>query len=161
VQRVAREVGRVAALGAQAAQGCRDVVGADGRSRWAGEVFGYDTVTRDYHARYRLPVMHTETNIDEGPRGDEAERWLWKQWSGIMRLRQEGVPMLGFTWYSLNDQIDWHTALREQRGDVHPRGLYDLDRNIRTVGRAYKRLIEAWKPVLQAENNCLTLPVMA
>jgi beta-glucosidase len=29
------------------------------------------------------------------------------------------------------------------------------------VGRAYKRLIEAWKPVLQAENNCLTLPVMA
>ncbi|TDH61684.1 glycosyl hydrolase family protein [Dankookia rubra] len=137
------------------------LIGGDGHSRWAGEVFGYDTVTRDYHARYGLPVMHTETNMDEGPRGDEAERWLWKQWSGIMRLRQDGVPVLGFTWYSLTDQVDWSHALREQRGDVNPRGLYDLDRNIRTVGRAYKRLIETWKPVLQAESHCLRLPVTA
>ncbi|WP_431269204.1 hypothetical protein [Dankookia sp. P2] len=137
------------------------LIGGDGHSRWAGEVFGYDTVTRDYHARYGLPVMHTETNMDEGPRGDEAERWLWKQWSGIMRLRQDGVPVLGFTWYSLTDQVDWNHALREQRGDVNPRGLYDLDRNIRTVGRAYKRLIETWKPVPQAESHCLRLPVTA
>jgi beta-glucosidase len=137
------------------------LIGGDGHSRWAGEVFGYDTVTRDYHARYGLPVMHTETNMDEGPRGDEAERWLWKQWSGIMRLRQDGVPVLGFTWYSLTDQVDWNHALREQHGDVNPRGLFDLDRNIRTVGRAYKRLIETWKPVLQAESHCLRLPVTA
>ena len=137
------------------------LIGGDGHSRWAGEVFGYDTVTRDYHARYGLPVMHTETNMDEGPRGDEAERWLWKQWSGLMRLRQDGVPVLGFTWYSLTDQVDWSHALREQHGQVNPRGLYDLDRNIRTVGRAYKRLIETWKPVLQAESHCLRLPVTA
>jgi beta-glucosidase len=137
------------------------LIGGDGHSRWAGEVFGYDTVTRDYHARYGLPVMHTETNMDEGPLGDEAERWLWKQWSGIMRLRQDGVPVLGFTWYSLTDQVDWNHALREQHGDVNPRGLFDLDRNIRTVGRAYKRLIETWKPVLQAESHCLRLPVTA
>jgi hypothetical protein len=43
------------------------LLNADGHGRWAGEVFGYDTVTRDYHARYGLPVMHTETNLDEGP----------------------------------------------------------------------------------------------
>jgi beta-glucosidase len=137
------------------------LIKADGHSRWAGEVFGYDTVTRDYHARYALPVMHTETNMDEGPNGDEAERWLWKQWSGIMRLRRDGVPVLGFTWYSLTDQVDWNHALREQRGEVNPRGLYDLDRNIRSVGRAYKRLIETWKPVLQADSHCLRLPVTA
>jgi len=127
------------------------LVQADGHCRWAGEVFGYDTVTRDYYARYRLPVMHTETNFDEGPRGDEAERWLWKQWSGLMRLRREGVPVLGFTWYSLTDQVDWDSALREPNGRVNPRGLFDLDRRIRPVGRAYKRLIEDWQPVLAAE----------
>jgi beta-glucosidase/6-phospho-beta-glucosidase/beta-galactosidase len=135
------------------------IIGADGHSRWAGEVFGYDTVTRDYHARYRLPVMHTETNFDEGPRGDEAERWLWKQWSGILRLRQEGIPVLGFTWYSLIDQVDWDVALRERHGRVNPRGLYDIDRKPRTAGRAYKRLIEQWRPVLARQSHCLTLPL--
>jgi beta-glucosidase len=137
------------------------LVGADGKSRWVGEVFGYDTVTREYHERYRLPVMHTETNMDQGPRGDESERWLWKQWSGLMRMRQIGVPMLGFTWYSLTDQVDWDTALRKVNGKVNPRGLYDLDRRIRPVGRAYQRLIAEWGEVLRLEDACLRLPLAA
>jgi beta-glucosidase/6-phospho-beta-glucosidase/beta-galactosidase len=137
------------------------IIAADGSSRWAGEVFGYDTVTREYHARYGLPVMHTETNLVEGPNGDEAERWLWKQWAGVMRLKSEGVPVLGFTWYSLTDHIDWDVALRERNGRVNPLGLFDLDRNIRTVGRAYKRLIEAWRPVLSAQDSCLRLLLAA
>jgi beta-glucosidase/6-phospho-beta-glucosidase/beta-galactosidase len=99
--------------------------------------------------------------MDQGPRGDESERWLWKQWSGLMRLRQIGVPMLGFTWYSLIDQVDWDTALREVRGKVNPRGLYDLDRNIRPVGRAYQRLISEWGEVLRREDACLRLPLVA
>jgi hypothetical protein len=38
-------------------------------------------------------------------------------------------------------------------------GLFDLGRNIRTVGRAYKRLIEAWRPVLSAQGSCLRTPL--
>jgi hypothetical protein len=105
--------------------------------------------------------MHTETNMDEGPRGDEAERWLWKQWSGLMRLRRDGVPVLGFTWYSLTDQMDWDVALRERHGRVNPRGLCDLDRRPRAAGRAYKRLIETWREVLLAQGPCLGLPLAA
>jgi beta-glucosidase/6-phospho-beta-glucosidase/beta-galactosidase len=137
------------------------IIGADGRSGAAGEVFGYDTVTREYHARYGLPVMHTETNCMEGPNGDEAERWLWKQWAGVMRLRGEGVPMMGFTWYSLLDHVDWDVALREMRGRVNPLGLCDLDRRPRRVGLAYKRLIEAWRPVVSAQATCLQVPLVA
>ena len=136
------------------------LIAADGHSRWAGEVFGYGPVTRLYHERYRLPVMHTETNCDEGPAGDEAERWLWKQWAGVMRLRQDGVPILGFTWYSLTDQIDWDVALREQRGKVNPRGLFDLNRRPRAVGRAYTQLINNWSDVLARQGSCLH-PVLA
>ena len=92
--------------------------------------------------------MHTETNLAQGPNGDEAVYWLWKQWANVLRLRNDGVPIVGFTWYSLTDQIDWDTALREQNGRVHPVGLYDLDRNIRPVGEAYKKLVADWREVL-------------
>jgi beta-glucosidase/6-phospho-beta-glucosidase/beta-galactosidase len=124
-------------------------VAPDGHSWASGDVFGYDEITRQYHDRYQLPVMHTETNMREGPSGDEAVQWLWKQWANVLRVRNSGVPTVGFTWYSLTDQIDWDTALREDNGRVTPVGLYDLDRNIRPVGRAYKSLIKDWQYLLR------------
>jgi beta-glucosidase/6-phospho-beta-glucosidase/beta-galactosidase len=132
---------------------------ADGTTRSAGEVFGYHVITRQYHDRYRLPVMHTETNLQEGPNGDEAVNWLWKEWANVLRVRNDGVPVVGFTWYSLTDQVDWDTALREDNGRVFKVGLYDLDRNIRNVGRAYKQLIADWREVLPTHSVCLQVPV--
>ncbi len=135
-------------------------VGADGSTYPSGEVFGYSEITRQYHGRYHLPVMHTETNFAEGPAGDEAVYWLWKEWANVLRLRNCGIPMVGFTWYSLTDQVDWDTALRERNGHVNPLGLYDLDRNIRPVGRAFKQLIADWRDVLPTQSLCLTVPVI-
>jgi hypothetical protein len=135
-------------------------VSADGSTRASGEIFGYSEITRQYHQRYMLPVMHTETNLAEGPRGDEAVNWLWKQWANVLRVRNDGVPMVGFTWYSLTDQVDWDTALREQNGRVNPLGLYDLDRNIRAVGRCYRQIIRDWRDVLPTQSLCLSLPVI-
>ena len=65
--------------------------------------------------------------------------------------------MIGFTWYSLTDQVDWDTALREENGTVNPLGLYDLDRNIRAVGQSYRQLIHDWCQVLPAQSVCLQL----
>jgi beta-glucosidase len=135
-------------------------VHADGSTCASGEVFGYSEITRQYHARYGLPVMHTETNIVEGPTGKEGVDWLWKQWANVLRVRNDGVPIIGFTWYSLTDQTDWDVALRERRDKVWPVGLYDLDRNIRPVGRAYKQLIADWRDVLPAQSMCLVVPVV-
>ncbi|HET9683187.1 MAG TPA: family 1 glycosylhydrolase [Gemmatimonadaceae bacterium] len=134
------------------------LVHADGTTRPAGEIFGYHVITTEYYQRYGLPVMHTETNLDQGTRGDEAERWLRKEWANVLRVRNDGLPILGFTWYSLTDQVDWNTALREQRNCVNPRGLYDLDRKIRPVGTAYKRLISEWRDVLPTQSVVLSLP---
>ena len=78
----------------------------------------------------------------------------------MLRLRNVGIPTVGFTWYSLTDQVDWDTALREQNGNVNPLGLFDLDRNIRNVGRAYKKLIKDWREVLPASSLCLIVPVV-
>jgi beta-glucosidase len=135
-------------------------VAADGSSQAAGDVFGYDEITRQYYERYRLPVMHTETNFMEGATGEEGINWLWKQWANVLRIRNTGVPVVGFTWYSLTDQMDWDVALREENNRVTPVGLYDLDRNIRPVGRRYKQLIHDWCDVLPAQSVCLTVPIV-
>jgi predicted heme/steroid binding protein len=68
--------------------------------------------------------MHTETNLQDA---DRAPQWLRKEWINLHRLKLDGVPILSFTWYSLTDQVDWDTALRENAGRVNPLGLYDLD----------------------------------
>lgn len=73
----------------------------------------------------------------------------------MLRLKQDGVPIIGFTWYSLTDQVDWDTALRENNGRVNPLGLFDLDRKIRPVGEAYRRLVAQWRDMLPLDTFCL------
>ncbi|MVN22520.1 family 1 glycosylhydrolase [Mucilaginibacter arboris] len=124
------------------------MVHADGSTSASGEIFGYYVITQQYYDRYRLPVMHTETNISKPGSVD----WLKKEWANIYRFKQDGFPIVGFTWFSLLDQVDWDSALRNDAGNVNPLGLYDLDRNIRPVGKAYKHLIALWRPVLKKEN---------
>jgi len=131
----------------------------DGNTGPSGEIFGYGEITRQYYERYDLPVMHTETNLAQTANGDEAVKWLHKQWLNIMQARQRLVPILGFTWYSITDQMDWDTALREQNNRVTPVGLYDLDRKIRPVGKAYKNLIAEWSEVLPTESLCMQVPI--
>ncbi len=134
---------------------------ADGRTAASGEVFGYDAITWQYYDRYRLPVMHTETNFCQGPQGDEAVFWLWKEWANLLRVRNDGVPVVGFTWYSLTDQVDWDSALREDNGRVNALGLYDLDRRIRPVGEAYGKIVREWGGVLPTQSISLRVPVFS
>jgi beta-glucosidase/6-phospho-beta-glucosidase/beta-galactosidase len=131
-----------------------NLVHSDGSISMAGEILGYYPITQQYFARYRLPVMHTETN---GLGGEQAAHWLHKQWANVHRLKQDGVPLVGFTWYSLQDQVDWDTGLRENNGRVNPLGLCDLDRRIRPVGHAYKKLIAQWRDTLPTESDVLRI----
>ena len=117
----------------------------DGTTSDAGETLGYAMIAREYAERYRLPMMHTETNRDQGPEGDEARKWLRRQWAVVRSLMRSGVQVVGFTWYSVTDQVDWDIELRQMRGVVNPRGLCDLQRQIRPVGKAYRDLIAAWQ----------------
>lgn len=129
-------------------------VSAEGEITDSGEIFGYYVITKQYYDRYHLPVMHTETNLRDA---ENAPVWLRKQWENMLRLREDGVPIIGFTWYSLTDQIDWDTALREDNGNVNPLGLYDLNRKIRPVGTAYKKLVEQWRDLLPMESYSLDM----
>jgi beta-glucosidase/6-phospho-beta-glucosidase/beta-galactosidase len=135
-------------------------VGTDGTVTPAGDVFGYCVIGREYYERYRLPMLHTETNQVGATARYDAVEWLQRQWLSVRNLHGSGIPVLGFTWYSLTDQVDWDVALRERRGTVNPLGLFDLDRNIRPVGSAYSALIAKWRGVLPAQSVCLQMPVV-
>jgi beta-glucosidase/6-phospho-beta-glucosidase/beta-galactosidase len=136
-------------------------VHASGALEQAGDALGYSEITRQYFERYNIPVMHTETNMAQGLDGDEAVKWLRREWANVVRVREVGVPIVGFTWYSLTDQMDWDVMLREDNGTVNPLGLYDLDRKIRPVGEAYKALIAGWRGLTPFRSGCLTLPIAA
>lgn len=114
------------------------IVTATGRRIPVEDVLGFYVLGREYYERYRHPIMHTETNV---LRAEDAPGWLWKQWFNVLRLRQDGIPVLGFTWYSLIDQVDWDVALARRRGRVNGCGLYTLDRTPNPVAAEYKALV--------------------
>lgn len=116
------------------------VIYPSGRSISAGDVYGYYVITRQYFDRYRLPVMHTETNRT----AKYAVEWLWKEWMNLLRLREDGVPIIGFTWFGLLDMKDWDTALTKVRGTINTVGLYTLMRKPRKAAREYRRLVEEY-----------------
>ncbi|HEY0779990.1 MAG TPA: family 1 glycosylhydrolase [Gemmatirosa sp.] len=111
----------------------------DGSRQQAEDIAGWYGVSKLYQKRYRKPMMHTETNVFDA---DAAPTWLWKQWLNVLRIRSDGYPVVGFTWYSLTDQVDWDTSLAEQNGRVNACGLYDLDRRPHPVAAAYRMLLE-------------------
>ena len=114
------------------------IIRDDGTAIGAGDVYGYYVITRQYYDRYRLPVMHTETNRVS----HFAVEWLWKEWMNLLRLREDGVPIVGFTWFGLVDMKDWDSALTKSRGHTNKVGLYTLDRRPRKVAREYRKLVE-------------------
>ncbi len=131
------------------------VLRPDGRSIGAGDVYGYYVITRQYYERYRLPVMHTETNRA----GKHAVEWLWKEWMNLLRLREDGVPIIGFTWFGLVDMTDWDSALTKMRGTVNTVGLYSLDRKERKVAKEYRRLVQEYShlPISSSKFPILTV----
>jgi len=118
---------------------------------------GYTTVTHamamgllqlamQYHDRYRMPVFPCTTNRVN----HLAVEWLEHQWADVVAMRAAGIPVMGFIWCSLTDQIDRPHALRVERNEVHAAGLYDLRRRIRPVGVRYREIVAEWREVLDS-----------
>lgn len=114
---------------------------ADGPEAPVDDTLGLAWLAAEAFQRYGLPLMHTETNRHTS----EAVVWLRKQWLAVLALLDSGVPIVGFTWFSLTDQMDWDSALREHNMSVCPIGLADLDRKLHPVGAHYRDLIRQWR----------------
>jgi hypothetical protein len=66
---------------------------------------------------------------------ESATGWLTELWA----IRRRWL-VAGFCWYSLTDQVDWDTCLREANGTVNSLGLVDLERVRRPVSFLYEDL---------------------
>ncbi len=75
-----------------------------GERLWAGTE-GLERAVRAFAGRYNKPVMITETSTNGSI--DQRSRWLHDSVEAVGRLRAEGVPLVGYTWWPLFDLIDW------------------------------------------------------
>ena len=125
---------------------CEHRVSATGHCTTSRRAVGFRTLALQYYHRYGIPLFHCETNRVSR----HAVDWLDEQWRDIVHLRSVGVPVCGFTWYSLTDQIDWQYALRYERNHLHAVGLYDLKRRPRPVAQRYREIIGQWSSALVA-----------
>jgi beta-glucosidase/6-phospho-beta-glucosidase/beta-galactosidase len=93
--------------------------------------YGSATIVEDlgrlYWERYRRPIMITET----ASLGRKRERWLTESVDAVRRLRQEGVPVVGYTWWPMFSLVGW--AYRQSDRPVSQYlldlGLWNLDPN--------------------------------
>jgi beta-glucosidase/6-phospho-beta-glucosidase/beta-galactosidase len=113
----------------------------DGEQAPCGPALGWHAIGTAYFRRYHKPMMLTETNCLDP---EQASKWLWTTWQSVQSLRDEGVPVLGYTWYSLTDQIDWDIQLREIKGHVNGNGLYTLERRARPVAQAFRAVAQRY-----------------
>jgi beta-glucosidase len=90
---------------------------------------GLEHVIGAFAKRYDRPVFLTETSMV----GDHETRieWLDASLDLLLRLRDRGLDVVGYTWWPLFHHVDW--VYREASGPVQehlvPMGMYDLRPN--------------------------------
>ena len=123
---------------------------------------GLVDLVRLYADRYGLPVMVTETSRG-GPREDR-QQWLAESLEVVAHLREEGVPLVGYTWFPFIALVDW--LYREDTAPVADwlvqMGLVDLEpepgstnllRRPTPLVEQFRRATEAAMPAVATEGG--------
>jgi beta-glucosidase/6-phospho-beta-glucosidase/beta-galactosidase len=107
-----------------------------------------ERVATDYWERYGRPLLIGET----AGRGRAARRlaWLSESVEGVRRLRAQGIPLIGYTWWPMYDLVAWayqhsHAPLGRF---VVPMGLWGLDPD--TLDRRPTALVDAYRALARA-----------
>lgn len=109
-------------------------------------------VTRRYRDHFGVPMMISEVATS----GSIARRmnWLGKSTGDVRRLREAGVPLVGYTWWPMFALVTW--AWRQGFGDIPGHllqmGLWDLDSNL---DRIRTPLVDAYKSLVKSGNETI------
>lgn len=90
------------------------VVGKDSRPEKQGELTGHHLagVLRDAWQRYAMPMMVTETSARRDV--DGRARWMDETIAAVKQAREEGIPVVGYTWFPMMTMIDWAYRVEER-----------------------------------------------
>ncbi|RFA18234.1 family 1 glycosylhydrolase [Subtercola boreus] len=99
---------------------------ADPRPFFDAGCDGLAEVLTRYAERYGAPVMLTETCVTGTV--DERLAWLDDSVATLHRLRGEGLPVVGMTWWPLFDMYEWtyRHSTAPRKDHLLTMGLYDL-----------------------------------
>jgi beta-glucosidase/6-phospho-beta-glucosidase/beta-galactosidase len=132
----------------------------DGSTRYiTGETSGdkIALVIRETYNRYHMPIIITETSANRDIPG--RAQWMDETLNTVRALRNEGIPVIGYTWFPLLTMIDW--AYRKGRRPLKDYlihlGLYDsafdskgiLRRRKTPLVKRYQRHIASPMPPLE------------
>ncbi len=92
----------------------------------------------EYYKRYQVPLLHTEINAWP----EFAKEMCLLTYLDLLRLRNEGIPVVGMTWYGDEYQVGWHHGLVGPGGfEETPVGLY-YKGAAQPVAETFKRLLK-------------------
>jgi beta-glucosidase len=95
-------------------------------------------LVKEYWGRYPLPLIHMEVNA----RPEHAEDICQKTYDEMNILKNDGLPVLGMSWFGDDLQIGWQSGLTGKEAyDEHRVGLF-YKGEIEPVGRMFKILLE-------------------
>ena len=121
------------------------------RQRELRPPLGLYGAAKGYWDKYHIPLMVTETSLG-GHDGDKIA-WLERSVADVRRLRAEGFPIIGYTWWPVIDHLDWDGALLHQTGHIHPVGIYRLERRPGgTLERLPTGLRDAYRTLIEGGN---------
>jgi beta-glucosidase len=88
---------------------------------------GFAELIGGFWERYGAPLMITETSAKKGIA--IKRRWLETSVAAVGRLRAEGVPVIGYTWFPLFTMIDWRyrTGIGPRNDYLIELGLYESE----------------------------------
>ena len=87
---------------------------------------GLADVLTTFAQRYDRPVFLTETCLTGTV--EDRIRWMNDSIACVRQLRTDGVPVVGYTWWSLFDMYDWNYRTGSDPLESYrlPMGLWDL-----------------------------------
>ena len=88
---------------------------------------GLEELIRLFAERYGLPILLSETSV--AGKSEQRIAWLDDSVALLRSLREEGIDVVGYTWWPLFDVIEWQyrEALTPVSEHVIPMGLYNLE----------------------------------